>query len=327
MEKKVLLQDLVENGSHVRKQIVSKVRVSDKGIYPIGELWDANTTLDIIVNGAHEAHDTVRELDEFAHSVNRKVDDEINRAKNAERQLNEKIGDLGLREQYVSNEYDYVYNESSWNESYQNGGLKLYYEWEDEATKPYKEDLWNTVEQRAANINDARKDPNTGEFILDENGSYIYDNCIRCWEGAVNAPGAAYPWIIPHFDTDVNAKIIFKYKNQIIQPWGERIFGNGEGHKAWGCASVRDMFDEEFNIEKFRMILLAQDPQPYTVKQYIDDNISSIVYNITTGILEDNSVGTNHIIDGTILMEDLSDEIKDKLEVTVDEDEENAHFG
>ena len=49
MEKKVLLKDLVDSGTHIRKQIVSKVRVTDEGVYPIGELWDANTTLDVII--------------------------------------------------------------------------------------------------------------------------------------------------------------------------------------------------------------------------------------------------------------------------------------
>lgn len=54
MEKKVLLKDLVDFGSNIRKQITSKVRVSDQGVYPIGEIWDANTVVDVIVNGAHE---------------------------------------------------------------------------------------------------------------------------------------------------------------------------------------------------------------------------------------------------------------------------------
>lgn len=72
MEKKVLLKDLVDSGTHIRKQIVSKVRVTDEGVYPIGELWDANTTLDVIVNGAHSQHDTIREVDTFAHDLDTK---------------------------------------------------------------------------------------------------------------------------------------------------------------------------------------------------------------------------------------------------------------
>lgn len=84
MEKKVLLKDLVDTGTNLRKQITSKVRVSDQGVYPIGEIWDANTVVDVIVNGSHEQHDTVRELDEYAHDIDNRLGVEINRAKAAE---------------------------------------------------------------------------------------------------------------------------------------------------------------------------------------------------------------------------------------------------
>lgn len=93
MEKKVYLKDLVEFGSNTRKQITSKVRVSDQGVYPIGEIWDANTVIDVIVNGAHEQHDTLRELDQLAHSTQNQLVAEINRAKAAELQLNENKAD------------------------------------------------------------------------------------------------------------------------------------------------------------------------------------------------------------------------------------------
>ncbi len=83
--------------------------------------------------------------------------------------------------------------QSAWEEEYNNPNstLRKYYAWSDEANKPYKEDLWNYVENRAANLSDARKVD--GEYVLDENGNYIYDNCDRCWLGAINAPGASYP--------------------------------------------------------------------------------------------------------------------------------------
>jgi hypothetical protein len=45
-------------------------------------------------------------------------------------------------------EFDYVFDEATWNESYQTGGLKLYY-----ASNP-SEDLWNNTENRGANYND-----------------------------------------------------------------------------------------------------------------------------------------------------------------------------
>lgn len=45
-------------------------------------------------------------------------------------------------------EFDCIFDEATWNESYQNGGLKLYY-----ASNP-SEDLWNNTENRGANYND-----------------------------------------------------------------------------------------------------------------------------------------------------------------------------
>lgn len=416
MEKKVLLKDLVEFGSNVRRQFTSKVRVSDEGLYPIGELWDANTTLDMIVNGAHEQHDTIRELDQFAHQTATDLALEINRAKAAEQELDEKkadkssvytkdevynksevynkeetyskdevynkdevyskdevypkddvytkdevdekIGDLGIRtvgakdewwtigddtKEYasdptyqVSTNFDYIHDEASWNESYENGGLKLYYE-----ANP-AEDLWNTVENRPANINDRAADG-------------TYPNCIHCWQGAINAPGAKYPWIVPHFDTDVNSKLIFRYEGKDdVRPWGDRIFGNGNNHKAWGCASIPVELGEEFlldnegnttfDVTKFQMILEHQDvvyheaipgtQEPYTVKTYVDDaiaklskQIADIIAEIITGEIPDNSIGTRQIEDGSILIEDLSDEIKEKLQTVVDEENENAYIG
>ena len=52
--------------------------------------------------------------------------------------------------------FDYIHDSASWQQSYQNGGLKKYYEWSDAVNAPYKEDLWNTVANRAANITDAK---------------------------------------------------------------------------------------------------------------------------------------------------------------------------
>ena len=91
MEKKVLLKDLVDTGTNLRKQIISKVRVSDEGVYPIGELWDANTTLDVIVNGAHEQHDTMKELEDYVNDVDNRLNAEVDRAKSAEQQLAEDL--------------------------------------------------------------------------------------------------------------------------------------------------------------------------------------------------------------------------------------------
>ena len=48
-------------------------------------------------------------------------------------------------------EWDYIHDKTSWDKSYSNGVLKNYYNWADTVTTPYREDLWNTVENRAAN--------------------------------------------------------------------------------------------------------------------------------------------------------------------------------
>lgn len=80
MEKKVLLQDLVETGRNIRKQIISKVVCCDRGVHPIGEIWDANKTINTIVAGATEAQDTLKEVED-------KLNGEINRAKAAEANL------------------------------------------------------------------------------------------------------------------------------------------------------------------------------------------------------------------------------------------------
>jgi len=69
------------------------------------------------------------------------------------------------------------------------------------------------------------------------------------------------------------------------------------------------------------MILEYIEPIPYTVKTYVDDHTGSGI-----GFIGDDTVGTKQIIDGSILMDDLSQEVRDKLQVTVDEDDENANF-
>lgn len=199
---------------------------------------------------------------------------------------------IGVKE---CNTYDYIYDEASWNESYQNGGLKKYYEWSDAINAPYKEDLIytdpNTGETRAASLADARKDPETGEYVLDENGNYIYENCSRNWSGAVNAPGAKFPWIVPYFDNDVNVIIKFQYDGkQDVFPWGTRVFGIGRkddgSDRLFGVASVAEEFQENgfllpenqnngnsewnngeaFDISKFKVILISN----ATANEYTD---------------------------------------------------------
>lgn len=88
MEKKVLLKELVDTGTNLRKQIISKVRVSDQGVYPIGEIWDANTTLNTIVDGASMAFDTLKEVEVKLDEHDAEIAAEIARATDAENNLN-----------------------------------------------------------------------------------------------------------------------------------------------------------------------------------------------------------------------------------------------
>lgn len=69
MEKKVLLKELVDSGTNIRREFIPKAVVSTEGKYQIGEFWDANKTIDVIVNNSHQQHDNIRELDEFAHNL------------------------------------------------------------------------------------------------------------------------------------------------------------------------------------------------------------------------------------------------------------------
>jgi len=43
--------------------------------------------------------------------------------------------------------------------------------------------------------------------------------------------------------------------------------------------------------------------------------------------IPDDSIASRHIVDGSVAMEDLSDEVKDNMKITVDEDDENVNFG
>lgn len=164
-----------------------------------------------------------------------------------------------------SKDYNYVWNEETWNDSYQNGGLKLYYE-----AYP-DEDRWNEQEQRPARSTDK---------VDGEWPSY----CVQCWKGAINAPGAKFPWIVPYFTEDVDSKIIFVY-------------------------------NKKTNV-------------PHTVKSYIDEMVQwAMKYAIGGGSLGPDSVTTLEIQDGTIKVEDLSDDLKDKIQPSVDEENENVFIG
>lgn len=195
-----------------------------------------------------------------------------------------------------SDEYDYVYDEASWNESEENGALKKYHE------KYPEEDWWNNAEDRAVNYNDrlykgelegvevegkAKWESDTAQSVTIDSTKYyasifygfepqsleLYsdvnlteptgkifaitevsysEDCSRCWKGAINNPGAQYPWVCPNFERDVDAKVIFRYEGfEDVQPWGDKVFHDG----GWGCESVAKLYGNDFDINNFKMIL------------------------------------------------------------------------
>lgn len=92
MEKKVLLKDLVSTGTHIRTTVIPKAVISDNGEHQIAEFWDANKTIDVIVNNSHKQHDNIRELDEYTHA-------EESRAKSEEHRLDTvKVGRITVED-------------------------------------------------------------------------------------------------------------------------------------------------------------------------------------------------------------------------------------
>lgn len=143
----------------------------------------------------------------------------------------------------VEAEWDFIHDKASWDAAYEKPTMQAYYEWSDRINKPYKEDLYNTVEGRAANWNDAREDSN-GEKVVDENGNYIYDNCERCWEGAINAPGAKYPWAVVTLPEGFEGVIKFTYDGgEPVYPFGEE---SKQFQNIFGVVSIPTEFGDEY---------------------------------------------------------------------------------
>ena len=254
----------------------------------------------------------------------------------------DELGTFGEESEYDT--FDYIYDESSWNDSFENGVLKKYY------TKYPDEDLWNPTAHRAANFNDKAYEASiyndaAGEDLVkedqykaawassnaqkitnvnDANESYylamfysIDDNvyelftdvalttsanlfvkmnavsfpgCTQCWEGAVQAPGAKFPWICPNFEDDANVMIKFQYEGKDdVTPWNFTVFGKGPGHKEWGIASVATEFGDDslaiadnggqdaFDLDKFKVIAVSANADiPAAIKAYIDTEIAKL---------------------------------------------------
>jgi len=100
-------------------------------------------------------------------------------------------------------------------------------------------------------FNNVELTESTGKIFAITEVTYSGD-CERCWKGAINNPGAKYPWVCPNFTEDVDAQVIFRYEGfDDVQPWGDKVFHNGD----WGCESVAKLYGDDFDINKFKMIL------------------------------------------------------------------------
>ena len=158
------------------------------------------------------------------------------------------ILDIAGGDAKVTNDWETIKDEASWNASYENGCLKKYYPWADEkGSFPYKEDLWNEKAQRAANWNDIVKEG--GQPVEFEDGYHYVDGdgnpCVRCWKGAFYAPGAAYPWCAINTPT-FNGTIKLAYDGVEVYPWGQakRSFGRG-----FAIASIPSEFDASLKCD------------------------------------------------------------------------------
>ena len=138
-------------------------------------------------------------------------------------------------------------------------------------------------------FNDIDLTDSTGQTFTIE--TVVYNgNCTHCWEGTVNAPGAKLPWIGIKFNNDTNVMLKFQYEGKKdVTPWNFTVFGTGEGHKAWGLASVASEFGDNsfaivenggentFDSSKFKLIAINANANiPAAIKNYIDVEIAKL---------------------------------------------------
>lgn len=143
--------------------------------------------------------------------------------------------------------FDYIVDETSWNDSYANGALKDYYEYYD-AASPYKEDLWNEADQRPANWNDIVKDEKGQPIEYPDGYHYVDKNgnpCVRCWKGAFYAPGAAYPWAAAKFQPFYGT-IREEYEGVEKAPFGTAF---RQFKRAFAIESIVTMFGSEYKSD------------------------------------------------------------------------------
>ena len=139
------------------------------------------------------------------------------------------------------------------------------------ASKPYWEDMWCYETNRVPSVWNDPRDANEGILVdanadnsanrgdgywyqVDQNGFWVLNGAVRCWGGAIKAnipqelKNAGYkskfPWIVFDFEGDetgASYKPVLEYTDDdvlIATPWANGKFGNGEGLRLWGVASI-----------------------------------------------------------------------------------------
>lgn len=273
MEKKVLLKELVDTGTNLRKQIISKVRVSDQGVYPIGEIWDANTTINTIVDGASIAFDTLKEVEEKLEQHDEQIAAEVARATAAENNLQQTKADKANT--YTKSE---VYNKTE-------------------------------VDDMIGDIK-----------VPDQLAIYSYDSFNS--DGSVQYGSGKAQLTDVTIGEYTQVKIIEDTTPEFI---GRTFFIRSDA--TVDGTTLNQLYDAEGQTIGLAVKITLYSDTTYrkcTVKEYVDYMISHYGHG---GSLGPNTVGTAEIVDNSIKLEDLSDEVRDKMKVTVDEADENATIG
>ncbi len=272
MEKKVLLKELVDTGTNLRKQIISKVRVSDQGVYPIGEIWDANTTLNTIVDGASMAFDTLKEVEVKLDEHDAEIAAEIARATAAENNLNnikaDKANTYTKAEVYNKTEIDNLV-----------GDIKI-----PDTYAIYSHHLFNA---------EGSVEYGTGKIQLTGIVSGDYSQVIVIEDTTQEFVGQTF-YILTNATADgITLNQLYNADKQALDIAVKITLYSDTTYKA--C----------------------------NIKEYVDYMVSHYAGGGSVG---PSTVDSAAIIDGSIKIDDLSDEVKDKLQATVDEEDENVYI-
>lgn len=73
------------------------------------------------------------------------------------------------------------------------------------------------------------------------------ENCVHCWQGAINAPGASYPWAVIDVPAEFHGTIKCEYKETVKYPWGEEY---KDFNKGYAIFSIPTEFGEEFKVDE-----------------------------------------------------------------------------